>query len=129
MRIELPRERYQTAGRMGGPERSLTVEGQRPADVGNRPHVTMVAVGRPYFEALGIAPRHGRAFEPLDGTPGRAAVAGGQIMQSIMGGVSGSDPATLTAVPALLVVVAFAACLIPARRAMRVNPVEALRSE
>ena len=57
------------------------------------------------------------------------AVAAGQIVQSIMGGVGGSDPATLTAVPALLVLVAFVACLIPARRAMRVNPVEALRAE
>jgi putative ABC transport system permease protein len=57
------------------------------------------------------------------------ALASGKLLQSILAGVSGRDPATLIAVPALLIVVALAACLIPARRAMRLNPVEALRSE
>jgi hypothetical protein len=88
--------------------------------------------------ALGAQPRHvwwtvcGRVaiqFAIGVGIGLAGALAAGQIVQSIIGGVSGSDPATLTAVPALLVVVAFAACLIPARRAMRVNPVDALRSE
>jgi predicted permease len=53
----------------------------------------------------------------------------GQVLESILAGVSGRDPATLTMVPLLLAAVALAACLIPARRAMRVNPVDALRSE
>jgi predicted permease len=53
----------------------------------------------------------------------------GQILQAILAGVDGRDPATLTAVPVLLVAVAFLACLIPARRAMRLNPVDALRAE
>ena len=57
------------------------------------------------------------------------AFAVGQVLQGILAGVSGRDPATLAAVPALLVVVAFLACLIPARRAMRLNPVDALRAE
>ena len=37
------------------------------------------------------------------------------------------DPVTLTAVAAILIVATLAACLIPARRAMRVDPVNALR--
>ena len=37
------------------------------------------------------------------------------------------DPPTLTAVAVLLVAASMAACLIPARRAMRVDPTEALR--
>ncbi|MFN2444101.1 MAG: ABC transporter permease [Vicinamibacterales bacterium] len=39
------------------------------------------------------------------------------------------DPVTLVGVPAALVIVAMLAALVPARRAMRVNPVEALRYE
>ena len=57
------------------------------------------------------------------------AFAMSQVLQGILAGVSGRDPVTLTAVPALLVVAALLACLIPARRAMRLNPVDALRAE
>jgi ABC-type antimicrobial peptide transport system permease subunit len=39
------------------------------------------------------------------------------------------DPVTLAGVPTLLLIVATMAALVPARRAMRVNPVEALRYE
>jgi ABC-type lipoprotein release transport system permease subunit len=43
--------------------------------------------------------------------------------------VSPADPATLTAVAVLLFATAAAACLVPARRAMRVDPVAALREQ
>ncbi|HSC29267.1 MAG TPA: hypothetical protein VLD67_18470, partial [Vicinamibacterales bacterium] len=42
-------------------------------------------------------------------------------------GARPADPLTLAAVAALLLASGLAACLIPARRAMRVDPVEALR--
>jgi predicted permease len=42
--------------------------------------------------------------------------------------VSPADPMTLTVVAAILLTTAVAACIIPARRAMRVDPIEALRS-
>lgn len=44
-------------------------------------------------------------------------------------GVSSSDPFTLTLVTLLLVVVSLLACYLPAHRAMRVDPIQAVRAE
>jgi ABC-type antimicrobial peptide transport system permease subunit len=57
------------------------------------------------------------------------ATAIGQLLKSILVGTSAIDPVTLLAVAGLLVVVALAACLLPARRAMRLDPAVVLRSE
>ena len=52
-----------------------------------------------------------------------------RVMQSLLFSVSRTDPVTFIAVPLTLVAVAVLACYIPARRAMRVDPVVALRGE
>jgi len=57
------------------------------------------------------------------------AGAGGRLIQNLLFGVTAFDPLTITSVALLVVIVAALACYIPARRAMRVDPMVALRYE
>jgi putative ABC transport system permease protein len=50
-----------------------------------------------------------------------------RFMGSFLFGVKASDPLTFAGVTILLSCIALAACYIPARRAMRIDPMEALR--
>jgi putative ABC transport system permease protein len=52
-----------------------------------------------------------------------------QFLSSMLFNVGKYDPATFSAVAGLMLLIAAAACLIPARRAMRVDPIVALRYE
>ena len=61
------------------------------------------------------------------GLPG--ALALGQVVRFNLVEIEPSDPATMIGITLALIVVALAACLIPVRKAARVDPVIALRSE
>jgi predicted permease len=57
------------------------------------------------------------------------AIASGYFLASLLFGVKRADPVTFVGVALLLLAAAFFACYIPARRAMRVDPLIALRDE
>jgi predicted permease len=58
-----------------------------------------------------------------------AALALTTVMESLVFGVSASDPLTLAAVAAMLAVVSLLASLVPAYRALRLDPVQVLRAD
>jgi predicted permease len=55
------------------------------------------------------------------------SVVTGRLLGSLLFGVGGTDPATLAATASAVLVVAAAACYVPARRATRIDPIVALR--
>jgi putative ABC transport system permease protein len=58
-----------------------------------------------------------------------AALASAKVMETLVFGVSASDPLTLGAVGATLAFVALMASLVPAYRALRLDPVRVLRAD
>jgi ABC-type antimicrobial peptide transport system permease subunit len=57
------------------------------------------------------------------------ALALSRVMATMLYDVSATDPATFVLVPLVLLAIAAMACYVPARRAMRVDPIVALRAE
>jgi putative ABC transport system permease protein len=98
---------------------------QRTREIGVR-----LALGAQTRDVMSMVMRQGMRLTLFGigiGLIGGYALA--RLMKSLLFGVSAADPLTFAAVAALLASVAMAACYIPARRAMKVDPVVALRSE
>ncbi|HEU0184595.1 MAG TPA: ABC transporter permease, partial [Blastocatellia bacterium] len=98
---------------------------QRTREIGVR-----LALGAQTHEVMKMVMRQGMALTSLGvgiGLIGGLALA--RLMKSLLFGISATDPLTFAAVAALLTLVALLACYIPARRAMKVDPVVALRCE
>jgi len=81
-------------------------------------------------QILGLVLGHGSGLVACGMALGAlGTLAATRLLGSLLRGVTSTDPSTLASVSVVLAAVAIAACLIPARRAMRVDPNVALRYE
>ena len=89
-----------------------------------------MALGAQTADVLRLVVRQGMSPVVIGLIIGLAAALGlGRLLTTQLYGVSANNPLYLAGTAALLAVVGFCACLIPARRATLVNPIEALRNE
>ena len=99
--------------------------GQKTREIGIR-----IALGAQRSDVLRLVLGDGAKMVAVGLAVGLAAAFGlTRLMANMLFGVSTIDPLTFACVAAVLSSVALAACYIPARRAMRVDPMVALRYE
>jgi ABC-type antimicrobial peptide transport system permease subunit len=98
---------------------------QRTQEIGVR-----MALGAQAAHIRRLILRRGLVQLAIGVTIGLAGAFGvGRLLRSVLIGTAPTDPVTLVAITALLVMVGVVACLWPARQAARLNPVTALRYE
>ena len=89
-----------------------------------------LALGAPPLRVLALVVRQGLTLAALGIALGViTSMALTPLMVQMLYGVRPTDPLTIAGVPAVLLAVALIACAVPARRAMSVDPVTALRCE
>ena len=88
------------------------------------------ALGASRASLLSLVLRQGMVLTATGVALGLAgAAAASQGMAALLFGISAFDPLTYCGVAAILLCIAAAACLLPARRAASIDPMQALRSE
>ncbi|MEO6568048.1 MAG: ABC transporter permease [Opitutaceae bacterium] len=98
---------------------------QRTQEIGVR-----IALGGAAGDIMALVTRSGLALTGVGLTVGILAAAGlTRFLQTMLFEISPLDPATFVGVAAILALIGIAACYVPARRAAKVDPVVALRSE
>jgi len=98
---------------------------QRTHEIGIR-----VALGAEQRDILKLILRQGVLLISIGAAVGLTlALAATRVLQSLLFGVSATDPLTFVVVLLVLIVVALLACYLPARRATRIDPLAALRYE
>jgi predicted lysophospholipase L1 biosynthesis ABC-type transport system permease subunit len=101
------------------------IVGQRTREIGIR-----IALGARRAHVLRWVMAAGARMALIGVAVGIAAALGlTRLMASLLYGVSALDPLTFASVAVMLLVVALAACYIPAWRAMRVDPIVVMREE
>ena len=98
---------------------------RRTSEIGIR-----MALGADRRRVMKLVLRQGMALTAIGMAIGLlVSFAATRLLSGLLYGIKASDPFTLSAVTLLLLAVAFAACLLPARRAASVEPMQALRAE
>jgi predicted permease len=101
------------------------VVSQRTSEIGVR-----LALGAEPGSIAGMIVRQGGLVAIAGVAAGLAtALAGGRLIESLLYDVSPHDPGVFAATTTILLVVALVACWLPARRAARLSPLEALRAD